>query len=144
MAELKVINEQEICGKVFRIYGTIEEPLFLAKDIANLIENSNVSQMLNVVDEIEKGIYSVDTLGGIQKLWFVSEDGLYEVLMQSRKPIAKEFKKQVKIILKEIRKNGGYIHTNEYDSDEDIMAKALLIAHKTIDKKIINGGRRCA
>ena len=144
MTELKVINEQEICGKVFRIYGTIEEPLFLAKDIANLIENSNVSQMLNVVDEIEKGIYSVDTLGGIQKLWFVSEDGLYEVLMQSRKPIAKEFKKQVKIILKEIRKNGGYIHTNEDESDEDIMAKALLIAHKTIDKKIINGGRRCA
>lgn len=40
--------------------------------------------------------------------WFLTEDGLYEVLMQSRKPKAKEFKKEVKKILKSIRKTGGY------------------------------------
>lgn len=44
--------------------------------------------------------------------WFLTEDGLYEVLMQSRKPKAKEFKKEVKKILKSIRKTGGYIVGN--------------------------------
>ena len=65
---------------------------------------------------------------------FITEDGLYEVLMQSRKPIAKAFKKEVKKILKQIRQTGGYIPTNEEDDDETIMAKALLIANKTIEK----------
>ncbi|MBO2536288.1 BRO-N domain-containing protein [Rummeliibacillus suwonensis] len=51
-------------------------------------------------DEDEKGIYVVDTVGSNQKTWFLTENGLYEVLMQSRKPIAKQFKKQVKEILK--------------------------------------------
>ena len=126
--EMKIIDERELFNRNFKIYGTIDEPLFLAKDVASMIENSNVSQMISNIDEYEKGIYSVDTLGGIQKLWFLSEDGLYEVLFQSRKPIAKEFKKQVKTILKEIRKNGGYIATNESESDEDIIARALILA----------------
>ena len=50
--------------------------------------------------------------GGVREnteMWFLTEDGLYEVLMQSRKPIAKAFKKEVKKILKEIRLTGGYI-----------------------------------
>ncbi|MEG7841412.1 Bro-N domain-containing protein [Bacillus mobilis] len=89
--ELKVIHEQEVLGQGFRIYGSKEEPLFLAKDVAEWIENKNVSQMLNVVEKEEKGLYNVYTLGGTQKLWFLTEDGLYEVLMQSRKPIAKQF-----------------------------------------------------
>ena len=59
--------------------------LFLVKDVAEWIENKNVSQMLNNIDEDEKGIYNVYTLGGNQNLWFLTEDGLYEVLMQSRK-----------------------------------------------------------
>ncbi|MCC2502346.1 Bro-N domain-containing protein [Bacillus cereus group sp. BcHK10] len=71
--------------------GSKEKPLFLAKDVADWIENKNVSQMLNVIDEEEKGLYNVYTLGGTQKLWFLTEDGLYEVLMQLRKPIAKQF-----------------------------------------------------
>lgn len=107
--QLEIIDQRELLGHEFKIYGTYEEPLFLAKDVATWIENKNTSQMLNTVDEDEKGIYSVYTLGGKQKLWFLTEDGLYEVLMQSRKPIAKEFKKEVKKILKTIRKTGGYV-----------------------------------
>ncbi len=48
-----------------------------------------------------------------QEYWFLTEDGLYEVLMQSRKPKAKEFKKEVKKILKSIRKTGGYVVGNK-------------------------------
>lgn len=64
----------------------------------------------------------------------LTENGLYEVLMQSRKPIAKQFKKGVKAILKEIRTNGGYIATTQEDTPELIMAKALQVAQATIEK----------
>lgn len=109
MNELAVIDEREVLGKPFRIYGDFENPLWLAKDVANWIENSNVSQMLNVVDENEKALYTMYRVdGSTNKQWFLTEDGLYEVLMQSRKPIAKQFKTKVKEILKSIRKNGMY------------------------------------
>lgn len=73
--------------------------------------------------------------GGNQQVWFLTEDGLYEVLMQSRKPIAKEFKKGVKEILKTIRKTGGYLATKQDDTPEEIMARALTIAQATLAKR---------
>ena len=106
---LKIIDERELFGKEFRIYGTWENPLFLAKDVANWIEHSAVHMMMKNIDEDEKVRNNVSTLGGNQESWFLTEQGLYEVLMQSRKPIAKDFKKQVKHILKEVRTKGGYI-----------------------------------
>lgn len=107
--QLKVIDERQVLGKEFRIYGTPEEPLFLAKDVAGWIENKNSSRMTNLVDEDEKVLHNMYTLGGVQEMWFLTEDGLYEVLMQSRKPVAKQFKRKVKEILKMIRKTGGYV-----------------------------------
>ena len=68
-------------------------PLFLAKDVAEWIEHSQADVMIKNVDEDEKVLNSIQTLGGTQNAWFLTENGLYEVLMQSRKPIAKEFKK---------------------------------------------------
>ena len=102
---MKLVCKQEVLGKEFKMYGTIEEPLFLAKDVAEWIEHSDVSKMMKSVDEDEKVKNIVRTLGGNQEMWFLTEDGLYEVLMQSRKPIAKQFKKQVKEILKSLRLN---------------------------------------
>lgn len=117
MKEVKVINEQEVLGKDFRVYGRPEEPLFLARDVAEWIEYSrrpdgsyNVSAMLNAIDDDEKiKIHTtVNNVNGGSDAWFLTEDGLYEVLMLSRKPIAKDFKKEVKKILKSIRKHGIY------------------------------------
>lgn len=139
--ELKIINEQEVLGKNFKIYGSIDEPLFLAKDVAEWIEydKSSMNKMLNKVDEDEKVRNIVPTLGGAQEMWLLTEDGLYEVLMQSRKPIAKQFKKEVKKILKQIRQTGGYIPVTTATatpmSDAEIMASALLIAQKTIEAR---------
>jgi len=130
---LQVIHQQKVLTKEFKVYGTLENPLFLAKDVADWLEHSDTSKMIRSVDDEEKVKNNVRTLGGIQETWFLTEDGLYEVLMQSRKPIAKHFKKQVKNILKDIRLNGGYIATDENDDDASIMAKALLIANKTIE-----------
>nr|DAH38177.1 MAG TPA: antirepressor [Caudoviricetes sp.] len=120
MNELKVLNEQEVLGKQFKVYGTAEEPLFLAKDVAEWIEYSvsNVSKMLAAVDDEEKTIRTIVTSGSNYQTeaWFLTEDGLYEVLMQSRKPIAKQFKKEVKEILKTIRKHGIYATDNVIDN----------------------------
>ena len=119
MNELKVLDEQEVLGKQFRVYGTAEEPLFLAKDVAEWIEHSKPSVMIESVDEDEKvkvnNVYFENRTGG-NGTWFLTENGLYEVLMQSRKPIAKQFKKEVKEILKTIRKHGIYATDNVIDN----------------------------
>lgn len=135
MDKLQIIEQREVLGKEFKIYGDFENPLFLAKDVAQWIEHTDLSRMMNVVDENEKLKRTLYVSGQNREVWLLTEDGLYEVLMQSRKPIAKAFKKEVKTILKEIRKNGGYIVTSEKDSDEEIMAKALLVAQRTIERK---------
>lgn len=118
MNELKVLNEQEVLGKQFKVYGTAEEPLFLTKDVAEWIEydTSSVHKMLANVDDDEKVRKNVPTLGGTQESWCLTENGLYEVLMQSRKLIAKQFKKEVKEILKTIRKHGIYATDNVIDN----------------------------
>lgn len=120
MQIMKIIDEREILGKQFRIFGDFENPLFLAKDVAEQIEydTSSINKMLNNVDETEKVRKNVPTPGGNQEMWFLTEDGLYEVLMLSRKPIAKEFKKQIKEILKTIRKNGMYVTERLLDNPD--------------------------
>ena len=99
---LETINVQ---GHVLDIYGTKEEPLFLAVDVARMIDYSvgNTGQMLNGVDPDEKLTLTIQGAGQRRNMWFLTEYGLYEVLMQSRKPIARRFKSSVKRILKDIR-----------------------------------------
>lgn len=116
--KLQVINEQELLGQDFKVYGDLENPLFLAKDVAAWIEHSDTSKMIKSVDGDEKVKNNVPTLGGNQESWFLTEDGLYEVLMQSRKPIAKQFKKAVKQILKDIRKHGMYAKDELLDNPD--------------------------
>lgn len=111
MNELNIIQEQEILGKPFTVYGDFENPLFLAKEVANWIEHNKPSEMLKNVDDDEKIKILINPSDNIVRVlqanteyWFLTEDGVYEVLMQSRKPIAKQFKKQVKVVLKSIRR----------------------------------------
>ena len=115
MNELQIIEEREVLGREFRIYGDFENPLFLAKDVAEWIDYAKTSQgyydvsnMLKMIDNEEKLLRKIFVSGQNREMWFLTEDGLYEVLMLSTKPIAKEFKKQVKEILKTIRKTGRY------------------------------------
>lgn len=117
---VKIVYERETLGKTFRIYGTDEQsarenPLFLATEVASWIEHKDVTTMLRSVDEEEKVLRTLRNQNntplkqrGNPNMTFLTEEGLYEVLMQSRKPLAKQFKKQVKMILKEIRLTGSY------------------------------------
>lgn len=106
---LEVVQETKILGKEIKLYGSIESPLFMASDVAEWIEHSNPTMMLRKIDDSEKGLNNVYTLGGNQEKWFLTEDGLYEVCMQSRKPIAKQMKKEIKQYLKSIRLTGAAI-----------------------------------
>ena len=132
--EIKVIDERVVLGKHFRVYGDIENPLFLAKDVAEWIEHSNVTHMVKNVDEDERCLIIVNTFGGNQESLALTEDGLYEVLMQSRKPIAKQFKKKVKEILKSIRKHGMYA-TDELLDNPDLLIE---IATKLKEERELN------
>lgn len=99
-----IFNEQ------FNIYGSIDDPLFLAADVADIIEYDpdKVGQMLNLVDDNEKLTDTIYRSGQNREMWFITEYGLYELLMQSRKPLAKRFKLVIKGILKQIRM-GTYV-----------------------------------
>lgn len=121
--ELTVIDERDVLGKRFRVYGDFENLLFLAKDVAEWIDYNkksngsyDVNSMLRMVDEDEKLIRKIFVSGQNRNMWFLTEDGFYEVCMQSTKPNAKIFKKEVKKILKTIRKTGMYMSDNVWDT----------------------------
>ena len=136
-AQIQVLKQTELLGHQFTVYGTAENPMFLAREIAKCIDydKTSLNKLVASVDDDEKGRNIIPTPGGNQQVWFLTEGGLYEVLMQSRKPIAKQFKKGVKQILHEVRTTGGYISTKQEDTPEEIMARALTIAQATLAKR---------
>ena len=142
--ELKLLDERELLGKQFKIYGDLENPLFIAKDVAEWIDYAktsngsyDVSNMLKTVDEDEKLIRKIFVSGQIRDMWFLTEDGFYEVCMQSTKPNAKQFKKEVKKILKLIRKTGIYLENdtlNKIMSNPKELGKILCRYGEELDK----------
>ena len=92
-----------------RVIMRCSDPWFVAKDACDCLEITNVSQACQTLDEDEKGIYKVYTLGGSQDMMLISESGLYTLIMRSNKPEAKVFRKWVTSeVLPSIRKTGGY------------------------------------
>ena len=85
------------------------EPWFVAKDICDILELENSRQVVQTLDEDEKGVCSIYTLGGNQQMSVVSESGLYALVFKSRKPEAQAFRKWVTSeVLPAIRKTGQY------------------------------------
>lgn len=133
---LQIIDQREVLSKDFKIYGDYDNPLFLAKDVANWIEHTDQRKMIQSVDEDEKLKGTLFLSGQKRQSWFLTEDGLYEVLMQSRKPIAKKFKKEVKKILKDVRKHGMYAKDELLDNPElmlDVVSKLIEEKNKRIE-----------
>lgn len=135
MNELQIFNNPEF-GEV-RTVMQETEPWFIGKDITEILGYSNSRKAIgDHVDDEDKGVTKCDTLGGKQELTIINESGLYSLIISSKLPTAKKFKRWVTSeVLPQIRKTGGYIPVSDNESDDAIMAKALMIAQNTLAKK---------
>ena len=130
-----IIFEEKEFGQI-RTAVLDGEPMFCLADVCRALEIvnvGNVRQRLSV-----KGIHTADTPtnGGIQKMTFISEANLYKTIFQSRKESAERFTEWVTSeVLPSIRKNGGYITGQEKMSDDELLAKALQVAHNKIAER---------
>ena len=86
------------------------EPWFVAKDVCDILALGNPRSSIALLDEDERGVHSMDTPSGKQEMGIISEAGLYSLILRSRKPEAKAFKRWVTHeVLPSIRKTGAYL-----------------------------------
>ena len=117
------------------IQGTLEEPLFQANQIGQLLGIVKIRNSLTDFDNDEKVAQFSGTLGGTQEMLFLTEIGLYKLLGRSRKPIASVFQKWMINTLKEIRINGMYQLQKERDVDKKLLeSKCKKSHHNTLLK----------
>lgn len=124
MNELKIFNNEEF-GQI-RAIEQDGEPWFVGKDVAEALGYSNSRKALSDhVDEEDKGVTKRDTLGGAQDMTIINESGLYSLVLSSKLPTAKKFKRWVTSeVIPSIRKHGAYL------TDQKI--EELLISPDTI------------
>jgi anti-repressor protein len=151
MNDLQIFNNKEF-GNV-RAVVVNDLPWFVGKDVCEAFGDTNYRRSLSNIDESDKGVSQIDTPGGKQNMVVINESGLYSLLFQMQPQKAKgvsqndtlinerieklhRFKHWVTSeVLPSIRKNGGYIAGQETMSDEELMAKALLVANNKIAER---------
>lgn len=107
MSEMQIFQNRAF-GAV-RVVEHEGEPWFVAKDVCECLELTDVSKTISLLDDDEKGTNSIRTPGGKQDMLIVSEPGLYSLVLRSRKPEAKAFKRWiVHEVIPSIRRTGGY------------------------------------
>ena len=133
MAEIQIFNYQN------REVRTVEqngEPWFVLKDVCEVLGIGTPAKVAERLDEDEKGMSQIHTPGGLQNVSIITESGLYNVILRSDKPEAKPFRKWVTSeVLPSIRKTGGYIAGQDQLTPEELMAKALQVANKTLAER---------
>lgn len=135
MSNIKIYENIEF-GKI-RVEEIGQDPWFVANDVCKILGYSNPrSAISNHVFPEDKGVESIDTLGGKQSMTIINESGLYSLIFSSRLDIAKKFKHWITSeVIPSIRKNGGYIVGQETLSEDELMAKAFLVAQNKINEK---------
>ena len=112
------------------------EPWFVAADVCRALGLGNSRQTLSYLDDDEKGVITSDTLGGKQEMSTINEPGLYSLILRSRKPEAKAFKRWITHeVIPSIRKTGGYIAGQETMDDDQLLANALMVAQRKIAER---------
>lgn len=134
-----VIFENPEFGQI-RTMNKDGEPWFVGKDVADALGYGKGKSLNNAVsrhvDDDDKGVTEMMTPGGRQNFVIINESGLYSLILSSKLPTAKQFKRWVTSeVLPSIRKTGGYIAGQENLSDSELMAKALLVAQRTIEER---------
>lgn len=131
MNDLQIFNNEEF-GEI-RTVVVNDEPMFCLIDICKALEMSNPTMVAQRLDDDERTKLDLGRAGDTN---FITESGLYAVILRSDKPNAKKFRKWVTSeVLPSIRKNGGYIAGQETLSDEELLSKALMVAQRKIDEK---------
>jgi phage anti-repressor protein len=134
--DLKVFESGEF-GKV-RVIMNNGIPMFSAIDVAKSLGYSDSDQAIRIHCKKSDSIFVLHGNGkpGGTSMKFIPESDIFRLVMSSKLPEAEKFQDWVfEEVLPSIRKTGGYIETNDSDSDEDILARAILIAQKTIESK---------
>lgn len=132
--KLEIFKSEEF-GEIRSI--TIKnEPYFVGKDIAEILKYTNPQKALrDHVDAEDKTVNDSFTVNGTRGI-LINESGLYSLIMSSKLPIARKFKRWItNEVLPSIRKNGGYIQGQEELSDDELISKALLVANRKIEEK---------
>ncbi len=133
MNELQVFTYS---GNEVRTVQKNGEPWFVLKDVCAILGISKYRDAADRLDPDEREPVRVDTLGGKQEMLCINESGLYNVILRSDKPEAKPFRKWVTSeVLPSIRRTGGYIAGQENLTPEELMAKALMVAQKTLAER---------
>lgn len=134
MNELKVFENAQF-GRV-RTVMQDGVPWFVATDVCKALELDRTWNAIQRLDEDEKGATSISTPGGQQIVTIINEPGLYALVLSSRKPEAKAFKRWITHeVIPSIRKSGGYIAGQESMTDAELLSKALLVAKRQIDAR---------
>ncbi len=136
MGELKIFENREF-GKI-RVQEINGEPYFVGNDVATILGYKNTRDALIKHIEDEDKVSNVAFYDGSQNrnMVVINESGLYSLILSSKLPKAKEFKRWVTSeVLPSIRKNGGYIQNQENLTDDELLAKALMVAQNRIAEK---------
>ena len=134
MNEIQTFTSDQF-GQVRAVRRESGEPMFVAKDVCAALGLGNSRQALSRLDDDEKGVISTDTPGGEQQMQAVNEAGLYVLVLSSRKPEARAFKRWVTHeVLPALRRDGGYMVARD-ETPEQTMARAVLLAQATIDRQ---------
>ena len=135
MSELQVFQNAEF-GSV-RTTTVNGEVMFVAKDIATILGYSNPRDAINKhVDDEDKGVAKCDTLGGVQDLTIINESGLYSLILSSKMPNARKFKRWVTAeVLPAIRRHGMYV-TEDLIANPDLAIAAFQALKAEREKRI--------
>ena len=126
--------DHEFFGRI-RVAGDWDNPLFCLSDVCRALELPQVAKVVQRLDKEVLSTHPLRTIGGIQEMYFVNEDGLYDVILDSRKPEAKRFRKWITSeVLPSLRKYGFYQMPNQKKFDSrDYIPKKVKLLDKYID-----------
>lgn len=118
------------------------EPWFVAADVCRVLDIVQNRNAVARLDDDEKGVCLMDTLGGKQEMTIINEPGLYSLVLGSRKPEARAFKRWVThAVIPAIRKTGGYIAGEAEMTDDELLSRALLVMQEKLRQREVRLGK---
>ena len=135
---MKELQNFNFSGQDVRIITINDEPWFVGRDVADIIGYSNSRKALSDhVDDEDKGVTKSDTLGGNQNITIINESGLYSLILKSKKPEAKQFKRWVTSeVLPTIRKHGTYMTQPQVPTTQRELIMLALAGNEETNQRI--------